>query len=131
MGDTPLKQVDAETQAIIDTDIDWLIDCDNISLSTTGSNFIVVEDDESIGSFKTTSNRVSFNPVLDVRTFIKDHNNASSKAAVTHTMTNANAFTKTSSAPTHEHSTQHNTKCNDNATMLESARGSANPLASG
>ena len=59
-GNTPLNPDDIATQAIIDTEINWLIDCDNVSLGTTGSNFIAIGDDMSIGSFKSSTSRVSF-----------------------------------------------------------------------
>ena len=41
-------------------------------MSTTGSTFLAVEDDVSIGSFDSISIRVSFNETLEVRNFEKD-----------------------------------------------------------
>ena len=66
----PFRQVDKDTQAILDTDVDCLIDCDDVSLGSNASSFIAAEDDESIGSFlSTTNNKVTFSPTNKVRTF--------------------------------------------------------------
>ena len=32
-------------------ELKWLIECDNVSIGTTGSTFLAVEEDVSIGSF--------------------------------------------------------------------------------
>ena len=51
-----------------------LIDCDKISIGTTGSDFIVVEDDNSIGIFVSKSGTVSFKEVPEVFNFEIDSN---------------------------------------------------------
>ena len=47
---------------------DWLVHCGNVALNLTGSDFIVVEDDYSIGYFLSRTRRVSFNNVPEVFT---------------------------------------------------------------
>ena len=64
-GDISLDTEEVETQAIIDMDINWLVECDDMSLNTIGSNFIEVEDDFSIGSFLSKCKKKSFNNVLE------------------------------------------------------------------
>ena len=54
-----------ETLEITDIDIKWLIECDNISLSTTGF---------SVGTVVSESSRVSFNDVPEVFNFEKNSN---------------------------------------------------------
>ena len=68
-GNTPLNLCDVETQAIVNTEIDWLVDCDDMSLGSTASNFIAIGDGITIGSFKLSTNRVSFNSTPEVRNF--------------------------------------------------------------
>ena len=121
-GNTPLNQDDIDTHVIIDTEINWLIDCDSISLGTTGSNFIAVGDDLSIESFKSNTSRVSFNSTPEVCIFLsKQISNSFSKDAG-----HASKATLFSG-----HTVEHNIIHNDIATMLESAKGSESPLASG
>ena len=52
--------------------INWLADCDNVSTCTTRSNFIVVDDDHSLGSFGFSTSIVSFNTTTEVHDFGKD-----------------------------------------------------------
>ena len=70
-GNTPLNLDGIATQVIVDVRINWLIDRDNISTGMTGSNFIAVDDDHSIGSFVSSTSRVSFNTTSEVRDFAK------------------------------------------------------------
>ena len=52
-------------------EIQWLEDCDdNMLLSITRSHFLTIEDDLSLGSFKTNVRRVSFN--LSKKSYSKD-----------------------------------------------------------
>ena len=50
--DVPLDPEEVDTQEILDIEVQWLEHCDvNISLRKTGSNFLSIEDDRTIGSF--------------------------------------------------------------------------------
>ena len=70
-GYIPLDLEEVETQVIIGMDINWLVDCYDVSLSMTGSNFILVVDDFSAGSFQSKTSRVSFNNVTEASTYKK------------------------------------------------------------
>ena len=122
VGNTPFKQVDIDTQEIIDTEINWLIDCDNISLGTTGSNFIAAEDDLSIGSFKSTTSRVSFKSIPEVCTFVSEQN-SNSVSKETASVSKATSLSG--------HAAKHNITHDATTIMLESAKGSEIPLAPG
>ena len=52
----------------------WLEDCDNMSLSETGSNLLGIKDDLSIGTFKSSAIRDSFNKVSEVFSCDKNTN---------------------------------------------------------
>ena len=53
-------------------ELKWLIDYDNISVCTTESTLLAVEDDISIGSFASRSSRVSFRDTPEVHNFEQD-----------------------------------------------------------
>ena len=53
-------------------ELNWFIDCDDISIGTTGSNCIAVDDDHSIGSFVSSTSRVSFNTTPEEHNYTKD-----------------------------------------------------------
>ena len=52
-------------------DIKCLVDCEDMSLSTNGSNFIALENDGMIGSFVSKANKVSFNKDTEVFNYEK------------------------------------------------------------
>ena len=57
-GNATLDPEEVETQEIIDMYINWLVDCDSMSLIKIGSDFIAVEDEYSISFF--VKNQQSF-----------------------------------------------------------------------
>ena len=73
-GNVPLDPEEVETQEIIDMGIHWKVDCDDMSFNTTGSSFIVVEDDFCIGSFLSKCRKLSFNNVPDFFAYEKKTN---------------------------------------------------------
>ena len=62
-GDVPLDPEEFETKTIIVMEVQWLENYNIMSLSTTGSNFVAIEDYFSICYFKSSASRVSFNKV--------------------------------------------------------------------
>ena len=112
---TPFQYVNKDAQAILDTDADWLIDCDDISLSSNAFSFIAVDNDESINSFlSTTSNKVTFSQTNKVCIF--------DSAQTGNTPPTAIDISDNIISPP-----EHSTPTSDS----ESAKGSVNPLASG
>ena len=106
---------------------------------------MAVEDDASIGSFKSTNNRVSFKSVPDVCTFVKEHNSVSiseannsisvhaspSRDTIMRTTTQNDTASETANASIQGHLVQQKNACNDTTNTLESTKGSQSPLASG
>ena len=54
-------------------ELNWLMYCDNISMSTTRSNFIVVDEDHSIGLSVSSTRRFSFNTTPETHNYAKDN----------------------------------------------------------
>ena len=50
--DSPPDLEEVETQDITDVELKWLIECDNISIDTTGSTFLAVEDEHQSRLYK-------------------------------------------------------------------------------
>ena len=71
-SDVPLDLEEVEIQAIVDTEVQWLEDCDNMLLRMTGSNFVEIEDDFSVGSFNSSASKVSFDKVPNVFAYDKN-----------------------------------------------------------
>ena len=76
-GDTPLDREEEETQDILDMNINWIVYCDGISLGTTGFEFIVVEEDLSVGTLFSRTSRVAFIPETEVTIFDTTESSAS------------------------------------------------------
>ena len=63
-----------ETRETMGVGIMWLIYYDKMSLGTTGSDFLAVEDDISIGAFMSKTSIVSFNGIPEVFNSEKNSN---------------------------------------------------------
>ena len=145
-GTTPLDPDDLATKAIIVMELNWLIDYDNISIGTTGSDFITVDHHRSIRAFKSSTSRISFSSTPEAHNFEKEqYRQFSSKEMLVTTdeatevkKMHGNLLTDCDLAEEMLHSmsvrgttVKHNFIQDYATNRLESAKGPENPLALG